>query len=815
MWVRMRGLGTRTRIRVVRVTNQLAPSVSAAPVCALLLAAVWLSGVLTDGAAYNLPNYLVTTVLVFLVGAPVERRVGSLRFAVGAIAAQVSGVALGMSFAALVGAFGLGWDGGLGTGGVIGGYAWILGVLMMGSASMRTLWRRRIRVGVLVLLVTMALFRGLSQDVVLLGAALTGLVLGPWMVGRSAGGARLTGTRREGRVLIALIVAASALGQMFVALDLHAVGPLAVLRDLFAGTEWTAAQVRDICASGIDPRECRQGLLRLRLSGIGPTLLSVMPTLLLLVIAEGLRRGRRAAWCAAIVAYLVLIVVSVLNIVLRYVHAADVGSVFYGSAEMPGLHEAVVPLLLPVAIVAVLLSMRRHFTVSICVDTCRRVTTTVLATATGLAIAYVALGVAARQGFDRTPTVPALLADVPERLVPPVYLQWLDPGFLPTDTITTLLFEWTGVVFWAAAGVGLLKVFVTSAVGSRPGAAERARELIRGTGGSSLSWMTTWRGNHYWFGEDGESFVAYRVISGVALTTGDPVGPAGSLRNTVIAFAEYCTDNGWIPCFYSVTAEVRAVTDTLGWGSVQVAEESVLPLGELAFTGKSFQDVRTALNRARKCGITAEWMSYPSAPWVITDQIAAISQEWVSDKDAPEMGFTLGGLGELDDSEVRCLIAVDEHRTVHGVTSWLPVHRDGEIVGWTLDFMRRRSSEGFRPTMEFLIASAALLLQEEGAQFLSLSGAPLAKINPVEDVGAMTAALGKLLDVLAQVLEPVYGFRSLLAFKGKFQPRYEPMFMTYADPAALPSIGRAIARAYLPNLSGREGFQLVRTLVYR
>ena len=59
------------------------------------------------------------------------------------------------------------------------------------------------------------------------------------------------------------------------------------------------------------------------------------------------------------------------------------------------------------------------------------------------------------------------------------------------------------------------------------------------------------------------------------------------------------------------------------------------------------------------------------------------------------MGFTLGGLDELADDEVRLLVAVDADRTVHGVTSWLPVRRDGVTVGWTLDFMRRRG-EGFR-----------------------------------------------------------------------------------------------------------------------
>jgi phosphatidylglycerol lysyltransferase len=34
-----------------------------------------------------------------------------------------------------------------------------------------------------------------------------------------------------------------------------------------------------------------------------------------------------------------------------------------------------------------------------------------------------------------------------------------------------------------------------------------------------------------------------------------------------------------------------------------------------------------------------------------------------------------------------------------------------------------------------------------------------------------------VLDLAGHALEPVYGFRSLLAFTAKFQPRYEPLFL--------------------------------------
>ena len=63
-----------------------------------------------------------------------------------------------------------------------------------------------------------------------------------------------------------------------------------------------------------------------------------------------------------------------------------------------------------------------------------------------------------------------------------------------------------------------------------------------------------------------------------------------------------------------------------------------------------------------------------------------------------------------------------------------------------------------------------------------------------------------------RTLEPVYGFRSLLAFKAKFQPSYRPLYMAYPDVAALPAIATAITRAYLPDLDAVSTLRLLRGL---
>ncbi|EMD27815.1 bifunctional lysylphosphatidylglycerol flippase/synthetase MprF [Amycolatopsis azurea] len=320
-----------------------------------------------------------------------------------------------------------------------------------------------------------------------------------------------------------------------------------------------------------------------------------------------------------------------------------------------------------------------------------------------------------------------------------------------------------------------------------------ARTLLSRHGGSTLSWMTTWPQNSYFVAADGKSYLAYRRHAGVAIALGDPIAPNGAADRTIAEFITMCENTGLVPCLFSATGDTTAKTDELGWKQVQVAEDTLIELETLEFRGKRWQDVRTALNRAKKDGIEFRLVRLADQPRAVISQVRAISEEWISDKGMPEMGFTLGGVDEAMDPETRVGLAVDADGVVHGVTSWMPVYTGaGAVGGWTLDVMRKRA-DGFRPSMEFLIASSCLAFREEGAKFVSLSGAPLASS------GEPAHAVERVLDALGTMMEPFYGFRSLHAFKAKFQPRHVPLYLAFRDEADLPRIGIALGRAYLPN----------------
>ena len=340
-----------------------------------------------------------------------------------------------------------------------------------------------------------------------------------------------------------------------------------------------------------------------------------------------------------------------------------------------------------------------------------------------------------------------------------------------------------------------------------------ATELLREEGTvNRLAWMTTWPENRWFMAGPYAGYVAYRVHAGVAIGLCDPVAKSEPDRARLLGdFADAVRGAGLVPCVFTVTTEASRNASAQGWQAVQVAEEAVIDLPQLSFTGKAWQDVRTALNQAAKLGIALRLGPLAEQPRGIQMQVKAISSEWVEDKGLPEMGFTLGGVDEALDPGVRVGLAVDEDATVHGITSWMPIHDvgGGEPVGWTLDVMRRLPG-GFRYSMEFLIASAASAFRDEGCRLVSLSGAPLAR-SGVADTLLDRGTLDAFLDRLGAALEPYYGFRSLHAFKAKFQPRLDPLFLVFPEATDLPRIGLALSRAYLPEAGVRDYVALARS----
>ena len=349
---------------------------------------------------------------------------------------------------------------------------------------------------------------------------------------------------------------------------------------------------------------------------------------------------------------------------------------------------------------------------------------------------------------------------------------------------------------WGFALLGGIGALVFTTLRDRDGRGQFAEydRLLHEHGSTSIGWMARWPGMSYWVDPARTAGFAYRLENNIAIVLSDPVGSPDAVATSLGGFTEMCDRRGWRPVFYSVTESFRALAAQHGYQAIVVGEDTVIDLPDLAFTGKSWQSVRTAVNQAGKLGISMRPIRYAEATAGMRVQLQAIAASWSDDKSLPPLGFTLGTLAEASDPEVIMHVAVDAEGTVHGMTSWMPVYGQGTVDGWTLDIMQRGLSEDtMRGVVEFLIAESAMAFKQEGYRFISLSASPLSRGE------GQTGPIEALLDMVAKRLEPLYGFQSLHNFKAKFKPRFEPMYLCYRDEAQLPAISIAIIKAYLPD----------------
>jgi lysylphosphatidylglycerol synthetase-like protein (DUF2156 family) len=772
------------------------------------LAGHWWSPLTAIFFTDNLAELIVVVVLCLTLLGWAERLLGSARTAIAFVVTPVVGTVLGVLVQAAMRSGGAWWSHDVRTALSFDPVSAIAGTLMAASAFGGLLVRRRIRVFTLLAVLVLLLYSGQPADLYRIMAVAIGWGLG--LLFRPP--ARLTvwprSSHHEIRVLMASVVAATAVGPAYALFSGSRFGPLAPVALLLNTGGSATGSVLDDCSALNLSRNCINDITLERISGIGPIVLSVLPLATLLFVAYGLLRGRRfAVWLGVLMnAGFAVVTAYYLGFLPRsgVPYVIQQQSVHYWGLSISMAAGAV----LPAGIAVLLVVFRRHFVVLAPRSRIAGYLATVGGAALVLTAIYVVIGSTIRSdAFSRTVAVQDLLADALERFIPVSFLHRVIPNFVPTTPAGALLYHGIGPAFWCVVFIAAIPPLLGRQERARGTDAVRARAMLEAGTGDGLAFMTTWPGNSYWFDNDAHAAIAYRVVGAIALTTGGPFGSWPPRAETVHGFARFCDDNGWVPVFYSTDASMKPIFDQMAWGTMVVAEETVVELARWNTTGKKWQDVRSSINRAERAGIRTEWTTYGALPLGMTSQLAELSEQWVADKQLPEMGFTLGGLDELQDQSVALMLAIDADGNLHGVTSWLPAYRDGAIVGWTLDFMRRRA-DSINGVMEFVIARAAERMREDGIEWMSLSAAPLAHTQSAEKASGATE---RFLASLSGSLEPIYGFRSLLKFKLKFQPDRRRLLMAYPDPVALPRIGFALVRAYLPGLSVRQVARIVRS----
>ena len=96
----------------------------------------------------------------------------------------------------------------------------------------------------------------------------------------------------------------------------------------------------------------------------------------------------------------------------------------------------------------------------------------------------------------------------------------------------------------------------------------------------------------YFFSRDGAAFLAYRVVGGVALVAGDPIGPAGVRRELMQRFLGFAHERGWRVAVLGAGEHCVADYRALGLRALYHGDEAVVRTAGFTLDGRAIRKVR-------------------------------------------------------------------------------------------------------------------------------------------------------------------------------------------------------------------------------
>ncbi|MFD9963441.1 bifunctional lysylphosphatidylglycerol synthetase/lysine--tRNA ligase LysX [Amycolatopsis sp. NPDC058986] len=320
----------------------------------------------------------------------------------------------------------------------------------------------------------------------------------------------------------------------------------------------------------------------------------------------------------------------------------------------------------------------------------------------------------------------------------------------------------------------------------------------------SLGYFATRRDKAAVFAPSGEAAVTYRVVAGVCLASGDPIGDPEAWDGAISRWLAMCAEFTWSPAVMGAGEEAAEAYVRAGLKAIELGDEAILDVADFTLTGPDMRPVRQAVTRIERAGYTARIRRHADIPAEQLTAATELAERW-RDTDT-ERGFSMA-LGRMNDPvDGRCVLveAVDADGHVRALLSFAPWGK----AGLSLDLMRRdRNADN--GLMEFMVAALAAGAPAIGVRRISLN---FAVFRAVFEEGARIGA-GPILRVWRRLLlffSRWWQLESLYRSNVKYRPHWEPRFLIFGDRRDLARVGlaSAIAEGFLgrgTNIPARAG----------
>ncbi|MCK8679732.1 phosphatidylglycerol lysyltransferase domain-containing protein [Streptomyces lichenis] len=318
----------------------------------------------------------------------------------------------------------------------------------------------------------------------------------------------------------------------------------------------------------------------------------------------------------------------------------------------------------------------------------------------------------------------------------------------------------------------------------------RLRELLARHGErDSLGYFALRREKSVVWSASGKAAVPYRVVGGVCLASGDPIGDPEAWPGAIEPWLLQAREHGWVPAVMGAGEEAGTVWARHGLDALELGDEAVVEIAEFTLDGRAMRTVRQAYNRVRRAGYEVRIRRHEDVPPEEMAEAVRLADDWRDG--ATERGFSmaLGRLGDPADGRCVLLECADAEGRPRALLSFVP----WGAGGLSLDLMRREKDADNGLT-EFMVID---LLQRAGEMGITQVSLNFAMFRSVFERGAKLGA-GPVLRLWRSLLtffSRWWQIESLYRANAKYRPIWEPRFMLFEKSADLPRIGLAAARA--------------------
>jgi lysyl-tRNA synthetase class 2 len=319
---------------------------------------------------------------------------------------------------------------------------------------------------------------------------------------------------------------------------------------------------------------------------------------------------------------------------------------------------------------------------------------------------------------------------------------------------------------------------------------QRLRALLERHGErDSLGYFALRREKSAVWSPTGKAAVVHRVVGGVSLASGDPIGDPEAWPGAIEPWLAQAREHGWIPAVMGASEEAGTVYGRHGLDALELGDEAIVETAEFRLEGRAMRTVRQAHHRVERAGYAVRIRRHGDIP---PEELAVLLRRADDWRDgATERGFSmaLGRLGDPADGRCVMLECVDRQGALRAVLSFVPWGSHG----LSLDLMRRdRDAEN--GLMEFMVIELLQRAKEIGITQVSLN---FAMFRSVFERGSKLGAgpVLRLWRSLLSFFSRWWQIESLYRANAKYRPVWEPRFMLFEKSADLLRIGLAAGRA--------------------